>query len=300
MNEELKDKITELFREKLGLSPEITMIHQLGGLTNYNYRVNTSLGDFVVRYPGIGTEELINRKDEFEFTQLSNRLGIDAKNYYFDGQTGIKISAYIPNSLTFNPKLLRKSDNLEKVAILFRKLHHSDEQVAVEFNVFEKIKEYEDLINKTQRNNYWDDYPKVRAEIYALKEEYDGFNVELKFCHNDPLCENFVLGEDKLYLVDWEYGGMNDPLWDLADVMIEADLDEKQEELFKRYYFNRRVTKEEDRRIVMNKVFLDFLWSLWGKQRYSIGDDDMQAYADERYIRMKNNLSLLLGKLKEK
>ncbi len=299
MNERLKDNILELFLEKLDLSPEIISIEQLGGLTNYNYRVNTSLGDYVVRYPGIGTEELINRKDEFEFTRLSNRLSIDAQNYYFDGQTGIKISAYIPNSLTFNPILLSELDNLKKVAELFRKLHHSDEKVTTEFSVFEKIKEYEDLINKTQRNNYWDDYHQVRAEIYDLKEEYDGFNVDLKFCHNDPLCENFVLGEDKLYLVDWEYGGMNDPLWDLADVMIEADLDDEEEEAFKSYYFKRKVTKEENRRIIMNKVFLDFLWSLWGKQRYSIGDDDMQDYADERYIRIKNNLGLLMSKFKE-
>ncbi len=93
---------------------------------------------------------------------------------------------------------------------------------------------------------------------------------------------------------------MNDPLWDLADVMIEAELNQEQEELFKGFYFETAATKEEERRIVMNKVFLDFLWSLWGKQRYSVGEDDMQAYAHDRYVRMKKNLALLISKHKEK
>ena len=167
------------------------------------------------------------------------------------------------------------------------------------FNVFEKIKEYEDLINETKRNDFWEDYPKIREQIYALKEEYESFNVELAFCHNDPLCENFVLGKERLFLVDWEYGGMNDPLWDVADVIIEAILNEEEEEAFKTFYFNGPATPQEERRIVMNKVFLDFLWSLWGKQRFSIGEDDMQAYADERYERMKINLDLLVSKHKE-
>lgn len=296
----MKEKMLVLFQSKLDLMPEIKSIDRLGGLTNFNYRVETDEGDFVVRYPGIGTEDLIDRKDEFEFTRLSNELGIDAHNYYFDPLTGIKVSQYIPNAITFNPELTREEDNLEKVAKIFQELHHSNQKVESIFNVFDKIKEYEDLINGTNRNQYWDDYAQVREQIYALKEEYDSYNVELKFCHNDPLCENFVLGEERLFLVDWEYGGMNDPLWDLADVMIEAELNNEQENKFKAFYFGREATKEEERRIVMNKVFLDFLWSLWGKQRYSVGDEDMQAYADERYIRMKLNLGLLKSKQEEK
>ncbi len=296
----MKNKMIELFQSKLDLTPEILSITRLGGLTNFNYKVETDLGDYVVRFPGIGTEDLIDREDEFEFTKVSNNLGIDAHNYYFDPTTGVKISQYIPNAITFNPELTRDLTNLKQVAQIFQELHHSNQEVDSVFNVFEKIKEYEDLINETDRNEFWEDYQEVREQIYALKEEYESFKVELKFCHNDPLCENFVLGEEKLFLVDWEYGGMNDPLWDIADVMIEAELDTEQEHAFKIFYFEREATKEEERRIVMNKVFLDFLWSLWGKQRYSVGDEDMQAYADERYIRMKLNLGLLKSKQEEK
>lgn len=295
----MKTKIVALFEAKLKTTPKITSITRLGGLTNFNYKVETTEGDYVVRYPGIGTEDLINRGDEFKFTKLSNDLGIDAHNYYFDPATGVKISQYIPHAITFNPELAKERENLKLIAGTFQELHHSGQKVESIFNVFDKIKEYEDLINQTDRRGFWADYARVREQIYALKEEYESFKVELSFCHNDPLCENFVLGKDRLYLVDWEYGGMNDPLWDVADVMIEANLNEEEEEAFKTFYFDREASQDEDRRLVMNKVFLDFLWSLWGLQRFSVGEDDMQAYADERYDRMKENLNILLSQKKE-
>lgn len=109
-------------------------------------------------------------------------------------------------------------------------------------------------------------------------------------CHNDPLCENWVMGKDGLYLIDWEYAGMNDGMWDLADVSIEASYNEVQDRALLNAYFGRQETLDEKRRFLANKIYLDYLWTLWGLTRVFFDGEVMQSYADKRYVRLKTNL----------
>lgn len=126
-----------------------------------------------------------------------------------------------------------------------------------------------------------------------LKHEIDkDENIVVPF-HNDPLCENWVRGDSRMYLVDWEYAGMNDPMWDLADISIEADYDNSMDKDFLMAYFGRQATGKECRRFSANKIYLDFLWCLWGKTRVPFDGETMVRYADERYERLKRNLELL-------
>lgn len=86
---------------------------------------------------------------------------------------------------------------------------------------------------------------------------------------------------------------MNDPMWDLAGLFIEANFSPQEEDKFKDLYFNGNYNNDIEQRILMNKVFLDFLWALWGIQRYTIGDD-LFEYGCMRYERAKTNLKLLM------
>lgn len=86
---------------------------------------------------------------------------------------------------------------------------------------------------------------------------------------------------------------MNDPMWDLADLFIEANFSPQEEDKFKDLYFNGNYNNDIEQRILMNKVFLDFLWALWRIQRYTIGDD-LFEYRCMRYERAKTNLKLLM------
>ena len=56
-------------------------------------------------------------------------------------------------------------------------------------------------------------------------------------CHCDPLCENFLDAGDRMWIVDWEYSGMNDPMWDLGDLSVEAGFSEDQDEQMIQAYF---------------------------------------------------------------
>lgn len=296
MNIDIKDEVAikQLLAEHINVEDkEIIQIMRLGGLTNKNYRVKTNRGEFVIRLPGDGTEDMINRKDEHICTVLANEIGVDGGLIYFDAETGTKISDYISNAVTMNSKVVRQENNMKSIAGSFKKLHSSGLKTDVRFNVFEKIEEYESVIKGYGGDYLWDDYYDKKREVYQLRDEVKQMNVELTLCHNDPLCENFVKGSDRMYLIDWEYAGMNDPMWDIADFIIEAKLSPDEEEVFCNYYFGGSIDNQMKRRILINKILLDFLWSLWGIQRTANGED-LLDYANERYERAKKNLKLCM------
>ena len=110
-------------------------------------------------------------------------------------------------------------------------------------------------------------------------------------CHNDSLMGNWVLdGDGKLFLIDWEYSGMNEAMWDLACLSIEADYKEEHDEALLTAYYGRAATVEEKKRFVAAKLYVDFLWTLWGLTRVPYDGQFMQDYANARYARLKNNI----------
>lgn len=283
MNKDI-DKIKELLQEHIG-EVEIKDVTRMGGLTNRTYKIDAEQGIFVVRIPGEGTEEIINRSDEKKSTELACSLGIDAKLYYFDGATGEKITDYVVDSITMNAELLRKPENIQKCAEIFKLLHTSGVDTGVPFDVIEMSDTYESFISR-HGGSFYDDFSEVKKYINEIKNSYMT-NVKKVPCHNDALCENWVRQGEKMYLIDWEYAGMNDPMWDLADVSLEADFSEENDAYFLECYYGRKATAQEENAFLINKVLIDYLWSLWGKTRAVYDGEEMEEYARERYARMK-------------
>jgi thiamine kinase-like enzyme len=283
-------RIKELLFRVLGVY-DYAKLERMGGLTNRTYKVSLLDGRvFVVRLPGEGTESLIDRDFEKVSTMLACSLDIDTQLLYFS-QNGEKVSAYIEGAVTMSPQLLQQPQNLVKAAQLLHKLHTCNQDTGVPFDVFNMATSYESIIGHHCIPLY-EDYTATKAKVFALKKEIDLSPTPLVPCHNDPLCENWVLsGNGRMYLIDWEYAGMNDNMWDLADVSIEASLTPDQEEILLTAYFNRVPFPEERKRFFANKIYLDFLWTLWGKARVPFDGEPMEVYAAERYARLKENLS---------
>ena len=286
MNEDLV-KVKELLTSHLG-ELEISDITRMGGLTNRTYKVTTNAGVYVVRLPGEGTEEIIVRADEKKSTELACSLGIDAHLHFFDGKTGEKITDYLVDSETMHPETLRANENIAKCAEIFKKLHTSGADTEVPFDVIDMSNTYEEFIQKNG-GFFYDDFAEVKAYINEIKDSYMSGVTKVP-CHNDALCENWIRQGDKMYLIDWEYAGMNDPMWDLADVSIEAEFTEENDEYFLECYFGRKATEEEKKAFLINKVLIDYLWSLWGKTRAVYDGEELEEYARVRYARMKETM----------
>ena len=282
--------IDTMLQKVLGTS-DYSDLRRMGGLTNHTYKVTFLNGEsYVVRIPGEGTEDLINRRDERISTELACQIGIDAQLLYF-GRDGSKVSRFIDGAKTMSSQTIGESENLIRVAGVLRRLHTCGENTNVPVEVFDMAAAYERIIDSNCVALY-DDYEMVKKRVMEMKDYVDSQGVVPKVpCHNDPLCENWVLGGNgQMYLIDWEYAGMNDNMWDLADVSIEAGLTPAQEDILLEAYFERVPTARERDRFRANKLYLDYLWSLWGKARVPFDGEEMEAYALERYLRLKKNL----------
>lgn len=266
-------------------------ISRLGGLTNHTYRVQLQNGEeYVIRIPGEGTEELIDRRDEKVSTELACNLDIDAQLLYF-GTDGAKVSRYIPQAVTMSADTLKEPENIRLAAQIFRKIHSCGVDTKVPFEVFDMAEGYERII-RDKNVPMFDDYAAVKEAVIAIKAEIDGVvNAEKVPCHNDPLCENWVRSGERMYLIDWEYAGMNDGMWDLADVSIEAGFDEACDRQLLREYTDREPDVGVEKHFLASKIYVDYLWTLWAKARVPYDGQPMEDWAVERYTRMKTFLA---------
>ena len=266
-------------------------ILRLGGMTNHSYKVTRNDGEeYVVRIPGEGTEELINRFDERKSTELACRLGIDSELLYF-GDDGAKVMRFICDPQPISEGIMQKKENLVQAAAIFRKLHTCGIDTGVRFEVFEMVDLYERLIRKENVAVY-DDYEDVKDTVYTIKKAVDATGIAPKVpCHNDSLIGNWVIDKSgNLYLIDWEYSGMNEAMWDLACLSIEAGYTEANDRELMDAYYKRNATSDEKKRFIASKLYVDYLWTLWGLVRIPFDGSFMQEYADQRYERLKRNM----------
>ncbi len=269
---------------------DYAQIQRMGGLTNHTYHVTLADGgEYVVRIPGEGTEAIIVRSDEEASTRLACSLGIDAELLYF-GPDGSKVTAYIPNAVTMSAQSLKDPGRIRQVTEIFRTLHTCGADTLVPFEVFDMAAGYLKVIGEMGVSMF-DDFAAVGRRVLAIKEQIDALvHPKMVPCHNDALCENWVAGGERLYLIDWEYAGMNDGMWDLADVSIEAGFDPEEDRLLLTDYLGHAPAEAEQLHFLAGKIYVDYLWTLWAKARVPYDGQPMEDWAVERYGRMKENI----------
>jgi thiamine kinase-like enzyme len=110
-------------------------------------------------------------------------------------------------------------------------------------------------------------------------------------CHNDYLSENFMDDGEKIWIIDWEYGGRGDPYFDLGDFAVEHPFHREQEELIIREYCG---TMKQNRlsRMLLHKIVSDLWWGLWAMIQYKVSKIpfDFYTYAQNRFERLRRNV----------
>jgi thiamine kinase-like enzyme len=261
-------------------------IVRLGGMTNLVFKV----GEFGLRIPGKGTEEYINRANEAIMAREAARAGVSPEVLHADAATGVMVTRFVDGAETMTPQSFReRAGSPARAGKVFRRLHDSGAQFPFRVELFAMIDDYlkvlsgkdvalpagyHDVVREADRN--------VRAALAAHQ-------LPLVACHCDPLCENFLDTRERMWIVDWEYAGMNDPLWDLGDLSVEAGFDAAQEEEMMRAYFGGEPPPAERGRVVIYKAMCDLLWTLWGLIQLANKNpaDDFRTYADGRFARCK-------------
>ena len=281
MEKIIKEKISSLLSEE----EEVLSVEQLGGMTNQNYLVKTTNKQYIVKFFGKGTEKLINRQDEKYNLELLKDLDLDVKNYLFDIVAGIKVNEYIESAITLDSTSIKTK--FDKIAPILQTIHASGKGLRGEFAPFEEIKKYESLI---EEKIPYANYEAVRKEVFSLEKRLADLGVDRKSCHIDLVPENFIESpQGRLYLIDWEYSSMNDPMWDLAALFLESEFTHQEEEAFlSRYESDQTPVSRE--KIAIYKILQDTIWSLWTVYKEEQGAD-FGDYGVSRYQRAVKGLA---------
>ena len=258
---------------------------RLGGLTNLVFRA----GEFCLRIPGKGTEEYINRANEAVAAREAAKAGVSPEVLHVDPGTGVMVTRFIAGAETMSPEKFKvRSGSPARAGEAFRKLHASDAVFPFRFELFAMIDDYLKVL-ATKDVSLPAGYHDVVREAGSVRSALAAHPLPVVACHCDPLCENFLDTGDRMWIVDWEYSGMNDPLWDLGDLSVEGKFDTAQDEEMMRAYFGGEARPAERGRIVIYKAMCDLLWTLWGLIQLANNNpvDDFRAYADGRFARCK-------------
>ena len=281
MEKIIKEKISSLLSQE----EEVLSVEQLGGMTNQNYLVITTNKQYIVKFFGKGTEKLINRQDEKYNLELLKDLDLDVKNYLFDIEAGIKVNEYIESAITLDSTSIKTK--FDKIAPILQTIHASGKELRGEFAPFEEIKKYESLI---EEKIPYANYEAVREEVFSLEKRLADLGVDRKSCHIDLVPENFIEShQGRLYLIDWEYSSMNDPMWDLAALFLESDFTSQEEEDFLSHYESEQTPVSREK-IAIYKILQDTIWSLWTVYKEEQGAD-FGDYGVSRYQRAVKGLA---------
>jgi len=249
MNYESEQK---LILEVLGPGSEIVS-PLLGGMMNVSYIVKDGNGKKYVLYiPTEQANEMVNRPLEKTHQRIVQALGITSKNVYFDEKTGIKINEYIEgNSLD----KVATFDYL-KVVEVFKKLHNSimlSTEDYAPFVRFEDIYEKEALSFLDGVN---DTYQELRGFLFRHKEYLESQMKTL--CHNDLQRSNIIqTPDDNYYLIDFEFMGNNDPIYDIATFGNSTVIEGRK--LLDVYYDN-NPSQDKIKRYYLWRIFVSLQW----------------------------------------
>ncbi|WP_428644709.1 phosphotransferase [Roseibium sp.] len=272
-----------------GVKAKDCTISRLGGLTNLVHRVVSPVGDVIVRIPGEGTEEYIDRSVEITNANAAHRAGVSPEVLWADANSGTMVTRTIGGITTMTPELFKsRAGSPGRAGEALARLHNSGESFDFRFELFSMIDDYLAVLSK-KAAELPDGYHDIVRASEPVKEALAANPVPLAPCHCDPLCENFLDDGEVMWIVDWEYSGMNDPLWDVGDLSVEAGMDEAQERELLIGYFGREPTAAQLGRVVIYKAMCDLLWTLWGLIQHADGNpaEDFWAYATNRFERCK-------------
>ena len=267
---------------------KMVSIERLGGLTNLVYKVSLEGENYVLRISGEGTLDYIDRKVEGHNAKIAAEAGVSAEILFFDEKDGLMLSRFIDGE-TMNPKsFVSGVGTATRAAQAFKTMHQCGKKFKFRFELFSMIDDYLKVLNDLKAT-FPEGYHDTVKEAESVRRVLDAYPTPLAPCHCDPLCENFIDDGTRMWIVDWEYSGMNDPLWDLGDLSVEAGFSDTQDREMMEAYYGGAVTEAQFGRMVIYKAMCDLLWTLWGLIQHANGNpvEDFWVYATGRFERCK-------------
>ena len=260
-------------------SADIDVKPLAGGITNRNFVASVGGLRFVLRLPGERTELLgISRRGEAQAARRAAALGFGPPVHGELPEAGTLITSLVGGH---HPSSEQLAERLDEVARLLRRVHGSGPLEST-FPIHRVVERhgsdasaqgvappaaYQGLLRQSQRIE----------QAFARSGRFEAP------CHNDLLPANLLFDADRIWLLDFEYAGMNNPFFDLANLSVNAGLDQRQDERLLRAYFD-NITHRTWARLQLMKAMSEFREGMWGvvQQAVSRLDNDFVSYAEQR------------------
>jgi len=259
-----------------------------GGITNSNFRIDVGGEAFVLRIAGADTELLgINREYEYAAHLAAGKLGIAPEVFYFIRPEGYLVTRFI----TGRPIPLEEicqPENIRRVMEVVRKIHSMPE-IPGNFDVFRIVADYSEIARRCRvafpQNFYW-----LIERMQTAEKALNSHPFTPCPCHNDLLNGNF-LTNGQLYVLDWEYAGMGDIFFDLANFSDHHKLTDEQDHWLLKCYFE-EMTSSQWAHLKIMKIMSDLREATWALVQIGISklDFDFRDYADKFFGRVIENI----------
>jgi thiamine kinase-like enzyme len=255
-----------------------------GGITNHNFKVTLDDGVYVLRIGGKDTNFLgIDRVAEYQATLAATAVGVGPEVVDFVEPEGYLVTRFI-EGVPVPVEEMRRPENVRRTAEALRRFHGGRE-IPGRFNAFRVVEVYRDT---AERHGVRIPEAYGWAHERATAIESGRRSSPVRPCHNDLLNANFIDAGNELRIVDWEYAGMGDVFFDLANFSINHELGSSEDEFLLEAYFG-RVERRDLASLGLMRFMSDFREAMWGVVQQGISEleFDFVGYAREHFERLE-------------
>ncbi len=268
------------------------------GMTNRSFLFECSGRKYIMRIPGEGTSQLIDRKNEAAVYSAIKNYNISDNVLYISPDNGYKLTEYIEDV-----RACDANDQADLAASmnLLRKFHSLNLTVDHEFDIFGQLEYYESLWNS--RPSVYRDYSTTKEHVLSLRSYIESMSPVKYLTHMDPNPDNILFHHDNCgseipVLIDWEYAGMADPLIDIAMFAIYAYYDRKQVDNLISLYYPEGCSNKIRIKIYCYVAVCGLLWSNWCEYKESLGIE-FGEYALKQYRYAKDFYNIVTDELRK-
>ena len=221
-----------------------------GGMSNYTYVVETRGKRYTYRVPGKYAEKFVDRVEEWDNIQEVNKLSLNNATSYVEVISGEKLAEYVEGTILSETDVVSYNDMSVKA---LKTIHNSNLRFK-DYNAFGRLADYERYCRE-MGFTHPKEYIELRGKLDQMRQAHA--EVPLVPCHCDYQPTNLVVSGDKLYVLDWEFAGMNDPFYDIA-CYGNAGFDKALSLL--EAYVGHKPTSQELRRLYYHRAFQCLQW----------------------------------------
>ena len=295
----LQSDVLEIAAKALHTHPEdisnITVLKK--GMTNRSFLFDCNGCKHIMRIPGEGTDQLINRREEAQVYQIIRDKHLCDHIEYINPENGYKITRFLDHARVCDPHNL---GDIQKCMHRLRQFHEMKLKVDHRFDLFGQINFYEKLWNG--RSSAYRDYQKTKENVFSLQSYIERYKSEDVLTHIDAVPDNFLFttdtdGNEDIRLIDWEYAGMQDPHLDIAMFCIYSLYNKEQVDQLISLYFTEGCPDAIRIKIYCYIASAGLLWSNWCEYKRHLGVDfgeyslRQYRYAKEYYRIVQNELN---------